>query len=135
MRRLSIALIAGLGLAACDPALGPLDPNAPRIALAGSDLEERLSGKTLVMTPTENEGGLTATVVMRPNGTATVSAGTFSREMLWSIQGQTLCFTRPGETRDADDCRTIGWIQGDRFAVFDAALGNEKIADGVIRNS
>lgn len=135
MRRLPLALVCLIGLAACDPALGPLDPNAPRIALAGAELEQRLTGKTLVMTPADPDVGETATVVMNPDGTAFVRAGTDGRVMNWAIQGQMLCFTRQDRTRDADDCRTIGWIQGDRFAVFDRNRGDEKIAEGVIRDS
>jgi hypothetical protein len=70
---------------------------------------------------------------LRTDGTATVQALDETREVLWSISGQGLCFTRPDRTRNADDCRTIGWIPGDRFAVLYTALGNLKIADGVIR--
>lgn len=134
MRRFSIALVAVLGLSACDPVLGPLDTDAPRIALGGADLEQRLSGRTLVMTTPEGSSVGMAMAVLRSDGTATVSAdGEEERSMLWSVSGQGLCFTRPGRVRDADDCRTIGWIQGDRFAVYDSTLNNRKIADGVIR--
>lgn len=133
MRRLALCATALIAIAACDPALGPVDPNEPRVALAGDDLRDRLSGRTLVMTPSDSQTGETATVILRPNGTANVTAGPMNREMLWTVDGQGLCFTRPGAARDVDDCRIIGWIQGNRFAVYDATLGNEKIADGVIR--
>lgn len=130
MRMLALPVIALIGLAGCD---APLDPNAPRVALAGDDLSARLSGRTLVMRPTENVGPQVATAELRPDGTAIVSADGDTRTMLWSIQGQGLCFTRPQQTRDANDCRTIGWIQGNSFAVFDTTkTPPEKIADGVI---
>lgn len=85
------------------------------------------------MTPTNGSDDETATVMLRTNGTAAIDTGTMQRDMMWSINGQGLCFTTPDTDRDLDDCRTIGWIQGNQFAVFDPVLGNEKIAGGVIR--
>ena len=73
------------------------------------------------------------TVLLYENGTTDLILDGETIRMDWSIQGQGLCFGGPIARAATQDCRTIGWIQGDRFAVFDTTQSPPlKIADGAI---
>lgn len=113
-------LIAALAvsLSGC---MGTVPSDGQRTALAGASLRAALADKTLILTPIGpgSERVSERRVMLRADGTgAFVQAGQIIPTR-WSVNRQELCFTVSGQSMEASECRTIGWIEGDRFGVFD----------------
>jgi hypothetical protein len=131
MKRLFLSLSLFATLAACNMTTA----GGQRTALANQDLHNYFSGTTITLIPEDPEALVEQAIIhLYTDGTSRLILEDVMKDGRWRIDGQDLCFDREDGPTLPSDCRTIGWIDGNQFAVYDLRYGEqERIATGTIR--